>query len=81
MKELKKYTPRQEIKKLYAALIAESYYEQTGNLQQEKQQVLKQLKDYEGRLSHARNLLATRQIDASDYREMKSDYGEVIARL
>lgn len=43
--------------------------------------MLAQLKDYEGRLSHARDLLATRKIDADDYREMKSDYAGMINKL
>ncbi len=40
-----------------------------------------QLKDYEKRLSHVRDLLATQQIDAKDYREMKSSYSEIISKL
>lgn len=42
--------------------------------QQEQKEILIQIKDFEDRLSHMRDLLATRQIDAEDYREIKSQY-------
>jgi site-specific DNA recombinase len=81
IRELKKYTVRPEYKHLYTVLIAEAYREQTKGVQEEKRQIIAQLKDYEARLSNARDLLATNQIDASDYRDMKSDYGGMITRL
>ncbi len=40
-----------------------------------------QIKDYESRLIRARDLLAKGEIDPSDYREMKSDYSEMIHKL
>ena len=40
-----------------------------------------EIKDYEDRLSHTRDLLATRQIEAEDYREMKSAYSSKISAL
>ncbi len=79
--ELQKYLPRQEYKKLYTALIAEAYKEQTKGIQDEKRQLLAQIKDYENRLSKARELVVTNQIDSSDYREMKSDYGGMVTKL
>ena len=79
--ELDKFMPRPEIKELYVELIVEAYNEQTKGSQDEKKRILAQLKDYEARLSHARDLLATRKIDADDYREMKSDYSSMITKL
>ncbi len=79
--DLDKYMPSPEIKELYVELIVEAYNEQTKGAQDEKKKILAQLKDYEGRLSHARDLLATRKIDADDYREMKSDYAGMINKL
>ncbi len=32
-------------------------------------------------LSHSRDLLATRQIEASDYRDIKSDYGAIVSKM
>ena len=79
--ELQKYLPRPEYTKLYTVLIAEAYKEQTKGIQGEKRQLLAQIKDYENRLSKARELVVTNQIDSSDYREMKSDYGGMVTKL
>jgi site-specific DNA recombinase len=81
IKNLKQYVPIPEIKNLYITVLSECYREQTKEIYEEKLKIIAQLKDYEKRLSHARDLLATQQIDASDYRDMKSDYGAVINRL
>ena len=79
--ELQKFRPREEIKDLYVELINEAYYEQTKGIQDEKRNILAQLKDYEKRLGYARNLLATQQIEPDDYRELKSDYNGMINKL
>ncbi len=79
--ELDQYIPQAEIKKLYAILIAETYYEQTKEIQLEKKQVLAQIKEYEQRLTNARDLIASRKIDEDDFRPMKSGYLEQINRL
>ena len=81
IKELLKYAPKRQYKKVYSIIIIEAYKEQTKERQNEKAQLLKQIKDYEGRLSKARDLLMTNQIDSADYRDIKSDYGETLARL
>ncbi len=79
LENLKNYIPRSEIKKLYTAIIVEAYKEQTKYVDQQKQKLLDGIKDYKVKLSNARDLLATGQIEASDYRDMKSDYGAVIS--
>ncbi len=81
LNNLKQYVPRAEIKKLYIAIIIESFSENTKEIHEEKHKLIVQLKDYEKRLSHVRDLLATQQIDAKDYREMKSSYSEIISKL
>ncbi|WP_082472480.1 recombinase family protein [Flavobacterium sp. Leaf82] len=81
IKELLKYAPKREYKKVYSIIILEAYKEQTRERQNEKSQLLNQIKDYEGRLSKARDLLMTNQIDSADYRDIKSDYGETLVRL
>src|SRR5690606_5065445 len=48
-------------------------------LELEQKEILIQIKDFEDRLSHMRDLLATRQIDAEDYREIKSQYNMKIS--
>jgi len=80
-KELQKYIPREGYKKLYSLIILEAYKEQTKGRQIEKAQLANQIKDYESRLTKARDLLMTNQIDASDYRDIKSDYGSTLAKL
>ena len=80
-KELQKYVPREGYKKLYSLIILEAYKEQTKGRQIEKAQLANQIKDYESRLTKARDLLMTNQIDASDYRDIKSDYGSILDKL
>lgn len=78
---LKLYIPRSEMKELYTSLLVEAYNEQTQYIGLEKQKLLKAIKDYESRLSHSRDLLASRQIEPSDYRDIKSDYGATISEM
>jgi site-specific DNA recombinase len=78
---LKKYIPIPEIKPLYAAVIAEHYREETKEMLDSEEKATSQIKNYESRLIRARDLLATGEIDPSDYREMKSDYSEMIYKL
>ena len=79
--ELKKFIPRQEVTDLFRLLILNTYNEKTKVVTQEKKQALAQIKEFEGRLSKARELVLSEQIEPSDYREMKSDYEEKISRL
>lgn len=48
---------------------------------QEKKHILAQTKEFEGRLSKARELVLLEQLEPSDYREIKSDYEEKISCL
>lgn len=79
--ELKKFNPRQEVTELFRLLILNTYNEKTKIVTQEKKQALAQIKEFEGPLSKARELVLSEQIEPSDYREMKSDYEEKISRL
>ncbi len=79
--ELKKFIPRQEVTELFRLLILNTYNEKTKIVTQEKKQALAQIKEFELRLSKARELVLSEQIEPSDYREMKSDYEEKISRL
>ena len=79
--ELRRYIPRKEIYVIYRDIIAETYYELTQNSQFSKRQILSQLKDYENRISHIRNLLATQKIDPLDYLEIKNQYSLTIDEL
>lgn len=77
--DLLKFMPKIEDKLFYQEAICKEYLEQTDQLHLEQNEILIQIKDYEDRLSHMRELLATRQIDAEDYREIKSQYNSKIS--
>ncbi|WP_081478725.1 recombinase family protein [Flavobacterium frigoris] len=78
---LKTYEPLHEVKKIYTAVLIETYRDLTDSAREEKQRILEQIKDYNNRLSNSRDLLSTMQIDPSDYRVMKLDYSEKIIKL
>src|SRR5690554_2370901 len=80
-KELGKFVPKEEVLSIYRDIIAETYYELTHSLQITKRQLSFQLKDYDGRLSHIRNLLATQKIDPLDYLEIKAQYNAALNEL
>ncbi|HIY76012.1 MAG TPA: recombinase family protein [Candidatus Sphingobacterium stercorigallinarum] len=77
--DLLQFIPKIENKEFYQEAICKAYLEQTNQMQLEQKEILIQIKDFEDRLSHMRDLLATRQIDAEDYREIKSQYNMKIA--
>ncbi len=81
IQDLKKYEPISEIKKLYTAILVETHRDLTDNAIEKKRRILEQIKDYENRLSNARDLLSTMQIESSDYKMMKDDYGNKIRKL
>ena len=81
LKDLASFVPEIGDMAFYQELIIKEYLNKTNEVQFEKKEILLQIKDYEDRLSHARDLLATRQIDADDYRDMKSQYSAKISML
>src|SRR5690606_27857321 len=72
--ELKKYIPRPEWMDISKVTISEAWYDQTNHLQDDRKQLLAQIKELEEKLSYTRNLLSSRKIDPDDFREMKSEY-------
>ena len=78
---LKTYQPLPEVKKICTAVLIETYRDLTNNVQKVKSKILSKIKDYDYRLSNARDLLSSLQIDASDYRSMKLDYTDKITKL
>ena len=73
------FIPKIENKEFYQETICKEYLEQTDQMHLEQKEILIQIKDFEDRLSHMRDLLAMRQIDAEDYREIKSQYNMKIS--
>jgi site-specific DNA recombinase len=78
--ELKKMVPRPEIEEVSKITLTEAWYDHTNN-HDNRSQILDQIKDLEKRLSKVRDLVATEQIDAIDFREMKSDYTTRLEKL
>lgn len=81
LKDLASFVPEIGDMAFYQELIIKEYLNKTNEVQFEKKEILLQIKDFEDRLSHTRDLLATRQIDADDYRDMKSQYSAKISML
>jgi site-specific DNA recombinase len=76
--ELLKYVPAAEMSNLSKVVIEEAWYDETSHIQTERKSLTSQIKDLEGRLSHARDLLGGQQLDPQDFKAMKTDY---IARI
>ncbi|TWI20297.1 recombinase family protein [Sphingobacterium siyangense] len=79
--ELQRYVPKKETVEIYRKILEDTYLELTKDIQLAKKQTLSQLQDYENRMSHIRNLLATEKIEASDYHEIKGQYVGAIEQL
>ena len=79
--ELKKYMPRPEMAELYKMVLQKAWYSQTSHLQDDRKQLLKQIKELEDKLSYIRELLSSKQIEPEDFREMKSDYTSMVEKL
>ena len=69
--ELRKFIPQQEVTELFRLMVLNTYQEKTKLVTLEKKQILAQIKEFEGRLSKARELVLSEQIEPSDYREIK----------
>jgi site-specific DNA recombinase len=79
--ELKKYIPRPEMMEVYKIALAEAWNDKTNHLQNDRKQLLSQIKELEGKLSYIRDLLSSKQLDPEDFREMKSEYSGKLEKL
>ncbi len=79
--ELKKYIPRPEMAELYKIALQEAWQGQTAHLLDDRKQLQKQIRELEDKLSYIRDLLASKQIEPEDFREMKSDYSSKMEKL
>jgi site-specific DNA recombinase len=79
--ELKKYVPRTEMVDLYKQVLIESWNDQTKHLHEDRKQLLKEIKEMEAKLSYIRDLLSSKQLDPSDFREMKTEYTNKLEKL
>ena len=78
--ELKKYTPNQKWQPILKSFLYKAYHQQTSRNNGDKKQLTEQIKDLEAKLSKARDLLLSDQIDPADCRAMKAEYEERLNR-
>lgn len=79
--ELKKFKPKPGVTEVFKTKIADAFRDRTKALQDDRKQVLQQLNEQQNRLSKARELLLTGDIDPADYKTMKAEYERKIAML
>jgi len=79
--ELSKYTARPDMIDIYKAFILESWNEQNGTLKNENSHLKKKIKETEEKLAYVRELLATKQLEPVDFKEMKARYNVELDRL
>ncbi|MEI9959392.1 MAG: recombinase family protein [Ferruginibacter sp.] len=79
--ELKKYIPRSENADILKVVISEAWEEQIVVGEDDSKQLRIQIKELENKLSYIRDLLSSRQIEPSDFREMKSLYSAKLEKL
>ncbi len=78
--ELKKMVPRPEVEILCKIALTEAWNKDTGG-QDDRKQLLEEIREVENRLSNVRDLVATKQIDPADFREMKADFSLRLDKL
>ncbi len=79
--ELAKYSAKPELVDVYKALIAEAWDNQTDDLKYDRTKFKKQIKEIEDKIAYSRELLMSKQIEPSDFREMKARYNYDLERL
>jgi len=79
--ELDKFRLRPGFEDLYKDVFRDAYKLRVGNITDERQQTIQEIEKINQRISKARNLLLADSIDASDYREIKSECDHNLVRL
>jgi len=79
--ELRKFVPTAEAIGVISKVVSEAFKDKTKALQDDKRQVLQQLTEQQNRLTKARELLLSGDIDPADYKTMKTEYEKKIAML
>lgn len=79
--ELKKYIPRPGMEEVFKLVINEVYLAKTKNQKDEIKNIKTELEQLNTRLSKARELLLSGDLDGTDYKEIKSEAERKIAYL
>jgi site-specific DNA recombinase len=80
VRELQKFKPHKGVADLFKLVVNKAFKGQTKNSQSEKKHVLEQIDNLNSKLSKARELLLTSDIDAKDYRTIKTEIEEKLVR-
>jgi hypothetical protein len=78
---LQRYVPKKEILDVYHCILTDTYNNLISDVQASKKLVLEQINQYEKRMLHIRDLLATDRIESSDYRDFKAQYSATLDNL
>ncbi len=81
VEELKKFKPHPGVIGLYKVIIGNAYKKQTSQLQNGSKQVMDEINKVNGRLTKARELLLSEDIDPIDYRTIKTECENKLTRL
>ena len=79
--ELYKYTPNKAWEPILKTFLSKAYYQQTNTSQEDTRLIKAQIQDLQTKLSKARDLVLSEQIEPADYRQMKGEYEERMNRL
>ena len=80
LSRLKKMIPRPEIEEVCKITLTESWHHHVG-VKDEREQIVDEIREIEKRLSRARELLVSGELDGIDFREMKSGYNARLEKL
>lgn len=81
LQKIKKYTPRPEMIDLYKIVLQQSWQAQSAHIVSGKQELMKEIKQLEEKLSYIRDLLSSKKIEPDDFKEMKFDYSTKLEKL
>lgn len=73
-------TSRLEVEDLCEYALTRAWDQQIPK-ENDRKQIIEQIREYENRMENAHNLVATKAIDPVDFREMKADYSARIDKL
>lgn len=81
VKELKKYVVDPAWQDIYYVVLKEAWDKQTNHIRIDRKHILTQIKVMEDKLSHIRDLLSSRELDPTDFKQMKGEYTAKLEKL
>ena len=73
--------PKKEVLRHYTMTLNESFHGLTEDMQREKAKIKREIHAYETKLSNARKLIVSGDIDKDDFKHLKAEYVDSIAKL